>query len=118
MNLLADECLDSNIVAQLRQDGHSVLYVAEMEPGIADEIVLERANSHNALLVTEDKDFGELVYRQGLVHLGVVLVRLQGLSSAIRAKIVADAFALHGGEMSNAFTAISPGLVRIRPKTT
>ena len=57
MNLLADESMDKPIVEQLRQDGHDVLYVAEMEPGISDEVVLQRANEHQALLITEDKDF-------------------------------------------------------------
>ncbi len=41
MNLLADEGVDKQIVDQLRQDGHDVLYVAEMEPSIADNIVLQ-----------------------------------------------------------------------------
>jgi predicted nuclease of predicted toxin-antitoxin system len=65
MNLLADESLDKPIVEQLRKDGFDVLYVYEMEPSIRDEIVLLRANEHNAFLVTVDKDFGELVYRLG-----------------------------------------------------
>lgn len=41
MNLLADESVDRQIVERLRQDGHRVRYVAEMEPGISDEIVLD-----------------------------------------------------------------------------
>jgi predicted nuclease of predicted toxin-antitoxin system len=73
MNLLADEGVDAQIVAKLRSKGHDVLYVAEMDPGISDESVLKLANEHGALLITEDKDFGELVYRQGLIYLGVVL---------------------------------------------
>jgi len=117
MNLLADEGVDGQIVAQLRLQGHTVLYVAEMEPGISDETVLERANAHGALLITEDKDFGELVYRQGLVHLGVVLVRLAGLVSATKGQIVADAITQHESETPNAFTVISPGLVRIRKRS-
>ena len=44
MNLLADESVDHQIVERLRRDGHEVLYVAEMEPGIPDNVVLERAN--------------------------------------------------------------------------
>lgn len=56
MNLLADESVDRQIVERLRQDGHEVLYVAEMEPGIPDDIVLERANEISALLVTADKE--------------------------------------------------------------
>jgi predicted nuclease of predicted toxin-antitoxin system len=63
MNLLADEGVDRPVVEQLRQDGHDVLYVAEMEPSINDDVVLMRANQHQAVLLTADKDFGELVYR-------------------------------------------------------
>ena len=118
MNLLCDEGVDSRIVEQLRRDGHDALYVAEMEPGIGDSVVLQRANEHNALLVTEDKDFGELVYRQGLVHLGVVLVRLHGLSSATKSRIVSAIFVQHEMEMANSFTVISPGMVRIRHDLT
>lgn len=59
MNLLADESVDRPIVERLRQDGHATLYVAELAPGVSDEDVLREANSRSALLLTEDKDFGE-----------------------------------------------------------
>lgn len=64
MNLLADESIDRQIVERLRQDGHYVPFVAEMGPGIADDVVLARANQEGAMLLTVDKDFGELVFRQ------------------------------------------------------
>ncbi len=80
MNLLADESVDRQTAERLRQEGHEVIYVSEIEPGIPDEFVLNRANERNALLLTADKDFGELVFRQGLVNSGVVLLRLAGLS--------------------------------------
>jgi predicted nuclease of predicted toxin-antitoxin system len=114
MNLLADEGVDRQVVLRLRSDGHEVVYVAEMKPGIGDEVVLERANAEAALLVTQDNDFGELVFRQRLVHSGVVLVRLAGLSAMARANLVSGAIEQHGEEMHNAFTVISPGRVRIR----
>jgi predicted nuclease of predicted toxin-antitoxin system len=59
MNLIADECVDRQIVDRLRGEGHEVFYMAEMDPSIPDEIILERANQKNALLLTADKDFGE-----------------------------------------------------------
>jgi predicted nuclease of predicted toxin-antitoxin system len=114
MMLLADEGVDKQIVERLRQDGHEVLYVAEMEPGITDEIVLQRANERDALLITEDKDFGELVYRLRLVNQGVVLLRIMGLASSTKASLVSQALAEHGAEMSKAFMVISPGVLRIR----
>ena len=115
MNLLADESVDSQIVERLRHDGHEVLYVAEMEPGIPDDAVLERANEILALLVTADKDFGELIFRDKLLTTdGVILIRLVGLSAERKAKIVSDAFKERAGEFSNHFSVISPGRIRIR----
>jgi predicted nuclease of predicted toxin-antitoxin system len=68
VNLVADEGVDRPVVERLRHDGHDVVYVAELSPSIADEEVLQQANARSAILVTADKDFGELVFRQGLVH--------------------------------------------------
>ena len=63
MILLADENIDQSVVAGLRAEGHQVFAVSDMEPGVTDDVVLALANERNALLVTEDKDFGELVFR-------------------------------------------------------
>ena len=78
MNLIVDENVDKLVVESLRQDGHHVLYVAEFAPSIDDETVLEQANQNGALLITEDKDFDEIVFRQGRIHTGVVLIRFDG----------------------------------------
>ena len=61
MNLLADENVDAPIVAALRAAGHRVRYVLELDPGIDDPRVLALANADQTLLLTSDKDFGELV---------------------------------------------------------
>ena len=117
MNLLADEGVDRQIVERLRHDGHIVLYIAEMEPSIPDDVVLERANEITALLVTADKDFGELVFREGrLSSGGVVLIRLAGLSAERKAEIVSSAFLEHEADFAHAFSVISPGRIRIRPQ--
>ena len=76
MNILADESVDQPIVNRLREDGHTVLYVAEMDPGISDEVVLQEANNREFLLLTADKDFGELVFRQHRLAPGVILYGL------------------------------------------
>lgn len=116
MNLLADEGVDRPIVEQLRQDGHNVLYIAEMSPGIDDDVILAQANASNALLLTLDKDFGELVFRQGLVHAGVILIRLAGLQPTTKAQLVATVLGERGIELLNAFSVIAPGSVRIRKR--
>jgi predicted nuclease of predicted toxin-antitoxin system len=114
VNLLADESIDGPIVDRLRQEGHRVFYVAEMEPGISDDAVLDLANREAALLLTADKDFGELVYRQGRMTSGIVLVRLAGLSPTHKADIVSLTLRQRLAELPHAFTVVTPGTVRIR----
>ncbi len=82
--------------------------------GITDDEVLENANSNGSVLLTGDKDFGELVFRLRRVNLGVILVRLSGLSPQLKARIVSSAIGEHGKETAGAFTVISSGMVRVR----
>ena len=61
MKFLADENMDVAIVERLRQDGHQVWYVAEMEPGIPDDEVLAFATDDNRAVVTQNRrDFIQL----------------------------------------------------------
>ncbi|HUE24225.1 MAG TPA: DUF5615 family PIN-like protein [Bryobacteraceae bacterium] len=76
MTFVADESVDRQIVERLRLDGHRVAYVAEMSPGIMDETVLTESRVSESVLITADKDFGELVFRQRQASTGVLLMRL------------------------------------------
>jgi predicted nuclease of predicted toxin-antitoxin system len=116
VKFLADECVDRQIVDRLRREGHEVLYVAEMAPGISDNEVLSLTNQEKSILLTADKDFGELIFRQGKIATGVTLVRLAGLSPGIKAEVVAAAIKDHARELLQAFTVITPVTVRIRRK--
>jgi predicted nuclease of predicted toxin-antitoxin system len=114
VNLVADEGVDRAVVERLRQDGHEVLYVAELSPSVSDEEVLQQANARNAVLLTADKDFGDLVFRQGLAQYGVVLLRLAGLANATKAEIVAEVCRDRTAELVRSFSVVSAGQVRIR----
>jgi predicted nuclease of predicted toxin-antitoxin system len=61
---LADECIDATLVSHLRARGHDVVYMAEIAPAANDAEILARARSDARLLLTEDKDFGDLVPAQ------------------------------------------------------
>ena len=117
MNLVADEGVDRQIVDLLRKEGHDVVYVAELSPGIPDAEVLREANERRAVLLTTDKDFGDLVFRQRLVHSGVVLLRVSGLSATDKAELVAAVFKERATEVLGAFSVISPSQVRIRRRS-
>ena len=114
MKLIADEGVDKSIVDALRAMGFTVQYFAESGAGASDEQVLAAANDAMTLLLTGDKDFGELVFRQRLTNSGVVLIRLAGLSTESKGQIVANLVREHGSEMDGAFSVITPGLLRIR----
>ena len=114
MKIIADEGVDRPIVVRLREDGHQVWYAAEMEPGLPDEALLDLANREGAVLLTTDKDFGELVYRQRRLTSGVILLRLAGMSPERKARIVASAVHAHGDKVRDAFAVITPGAIRIR----
>lgn len=114
MIIVADESVDYPIVKRLRAERYEVIAIVELSPSISDDRVLEEANAREAVLLTADKDFGELVYRQKLVHNGVILLRLAGLAALAKAEIVVAMFAHHAEEFPGAFSVISPKLLRIR----
>ena len=118
MNLVADEGVDGKIVSRLRSDGHEVYYVAESAPGISDAVVLGVANEKHATLITSDKDFGELVFRQRRVNAGVILLRLEGLAAATKASLTSEAISTHATVIQGSFTVVAPGVVRIRRQRT
>jgi predicted nuclease of predicted toxin-antitoxin system len=116
VKFVADESVDFPIVERLRQDGHSVWAVVEMDSGISDDLVLDHANRQNAVLLTADKDFGELVFRLKRLNLGVVLVRLAGLPPRRKAEILACAIAEKGEELKDAFSVITANVLRVRQR--
>jgi predicted nuclease of predicted toxin-antitoxin system len=65
VNWVADEHISRSIVERLRRDGHSVVFAAEQAPGADDDVLLADAARTGALVLTADKDFGELIFRQG-----------------------------------------------------
>ncbi len=114
MKFLVDEGVDRPIVDALREAGHQVWYIAEMEPGLSDEEVLTISSQIDALLVTADKDFGTLVFQRRQFTKGVILLRLAGLPPKAKAERVVWAIENYGHKMRHVFTVITPQVVRIR----
>jgi predicted nuclease of predicted toxin-antitoxin system len=85
-----------------------------MDPGTTDDRVLAIAQAQARLLITGDTDFGEIVFRQGRVSAGVLLLRLAGLAPEHKASIVSETLRKHLSEMKSAFSVVAPGLLRIR----
>jgi predicted nuclease of predicted toxin-antitoxin system len=114
MKFLADEGVDKPIVDQLRNSGFDVHYVLETHQGCDDENVLLLANDEDRILLTQDKDFGELVYRMKRVHQGIILIRLGTTPAPEKAHLVNYVLQEYGEKLHNAFTVIQANAVRIR----
>ena len=118
MRLCANENLPEDCVLRLRQDGHDVLWIRETAPGIPDADVLARAHAENRLLITFDKDFGELVFKLGAkASIGIVLFRIPQPSAAVVAARVAAILASRD-DWDGHFSVVEESAVRMRPLPT
>jgi predicted nuclease of predicted toxin-antitoxin system len=113
MRFLAGESCDFAVVRALLAAGHDVVAVAEIAPQAADETVIELAVREGCLLVTEDKDFGQLVYAAGHPTGGVVLLRFPARARASLAETVLKLVTGHGERLVGRFVVVQPGRIRI-----
>jgi predicted nuclease of predicted toxin-antitoxin system len=111
---VADENIDTEIIEELKKGGYNILSISDECPGVPDEEVLRIANDHNAILLTGDKDFGELIFRRGLESSGVILVRIFGVSQEEKAHKIYQVFKQHAEDFINSFTVIGKNKTRIK----
>lgn len=112
---LADESVDFRIVQHMRSRGIEVDAIQEMDPSISDKQVLEIATIRNAILLTEDKDFGELVFRLRLATHGVILIRLSDTPIINKLEKVDELISNYWGKISGSFIVIARDRIRIKP---
>ncbi len=115
MRWLVDECLDAALVAHLRELGHDVIYMAEVAPATGDADVTARAQREHRLLLTEDKDFGDLLFRRGARVPGIVVLRIDPAQHALKRRRLDAAIARFGEEgLHGRCTIVEAGRFRAR----
>jgi len=115
MRFLANEYFPRAAVEALRTGGHDVAWVRTVSPGATDEQVLERARAEDRVLLTFDKDFGDLVLHRGLVSSpGVVLFRIPLTGPDDVARRVTKALEARA-DWSGHFSVVGPESTRMRP---
>lgn len=119
LRFLADEGCDFAVVRALRAAGFDVLAVAETMQRSVDSDLMERAWRDQRILVTEDKDFGWLVFVAHADSAGVILIRYPGNARQSLAASIVDLVRSHGSQLSGAFVIMQPGQIRVsrRPGT-
>lgn len=101
-------------VSALRQEGHDVAWMHEEAPGTPDVVVLARAQQEGRVVVTFDKDFGELAFRLGAAATwGVVLFRISAASPNAAVRAAVTAFATRA-DWSATFAVVEDGRIRVR----
>ena len=113
MRFLADESCDFAVVRDLRSSGHDVVAVSEIAPRSEDSDVISLAMREGRILLTEDKDFGQLVYAHGQETIGVIFLRFPPHSRKQIAKDLTKMVKKEGDKLIGSFVLVQPGRIRI-----
>ncbi|HRD77487.1 MAG TPA: DUF5615 family PIN-like protein [Hyphomicrobiaceae bacterium] len=116
MRFLVDECLLAEIVNELRLDGHDVHWVADDLQSVEDAVLLEIANAERRILMSDDRDFGELVFKCAMPDIGIVSLRVAKfkMDAGRIGAYAADKVAELGPLLLGQFALIEPGGVWLR----
>jgi len=114
VKFLLDESADFGLAGFLRELGHDVTTIIEDHPrALADSEVLALASQEQRILITNDRDFGELVFRRRLPHTGVILLRLQNEALSVKQEKLSLTLERYADQLTH-FVVITDRAVRIR----
>jgi predicted nuclease of predicted toxin-antitoxin system len=97
----------------LRAAGHDVVAIAESVRGAEDSAIIDMAVLEQRVFVTEDRDFGQLVYAAGKATCGVILLRFPSHTRATLPAAVVEFVERHGAKLASSFAVLQPGRVRL-----
>ena len=112
MRFLADESCDFSVVRALRGAGHDVSAISEISPAAEDTEVIKKALNEKRVLLTEDKDFGQLVHAHGEKAYAVIFIRYHARSRKHLAHDIVRLTKLHGRKLAGCFVVVEPGRIR------
>ncbi len=112
MRFLIDECTGPVVARWLRDRSHEVFSVYDESPGTTDNDILTKAFSENRILVTNDKDFGEMVYREKRPHHGVIFLRLQDERPKSKIDAIEKLLTGYQDQLKDAFVVVTESQVR------
>ena len=114
LRFLADESCDFAVVRALRRAGFDVLAVSEVTTRSDDLQLIKQAAVEDRIVLTEDKDFGWLVYVSHEESAGVILVRFPGQARSLLPEAILNLVHDPSNELTNSFVVVQPGYIRIR----
>lgn len=112
MRFLVDECTGPKVAAWLQSQGHEIFSVFDEARGIEDDVVIQKASDENWILITNDKDFGEKVYRERRSHRGVIFMRLEDERSANKIEVLRRLLEGYADRLADRFVVVTDTRVR------
>ncbi len=112
MKFLVDECTGPAVAKWLKAEGYEVFSVFEELRGASDEDILEKARAEYWILITNDKDFGEMVYRERLSHCGIIFLRLHSQRADAKISALRKLFTAYAQQLPDAFVVVTEAQVR------
>lgn len=112
MRFLVDECTGPKVAAWLRTRGHEVFSVFDEARGAEDDEVIQKAYDERWVLITNDKDFGEKVYRERRPHRGVIFMRLEDERAANKIDVVRRLLEGYADRLADSFVVVTDTRVR------
>lgn len=113
MKFLVDECTGPAVARWLKDQGHNVFSVYDESRGIDDDVVIEKAYSEERILVTNDKDFGEKIFRDKKLHMGVILLRLEDERAYNKIAVIQQLLDSYSDRLHGNFLVVTEQRVRI-----
>ncbi len=112
MRFLVDECTGPAVAQWLREQGHEVFSVYEDQRGLSDDAILEKAYREKWIVLTNDKDFGEKVFRDQCPHHGIIILRLDDERATNKINVLKHLLFNHAQHLSDQFLVVTEKLIR------
>src|SRR5437763_6922861 len=112
MRFLVDECTGPKVARWLRDQGHEIFSVYDEARGMDDEGIIRKADAENWILITNDKDFGEKVYRERRPHRGVIFMRLADERVANKTEVLQRLLEGYADKLADRFVVVTETRVR------
>jgi len=112
MRVLVDECTGPAVARWLRGEGHAIVSVFDDSRGFTDDAIVTNAVAEGWIVITNDKDFGDKVYRDRKPHRGIILLRLADERATYKIDVLRRLLASHSPELPDRFVVVTETQVR------
>ncbi len=109
---MVDECTGSKVAEWLGGENHEIFSVFDEARGMTDNEVLTKAFVENRILITNDKDFGEMIFRERRKHHGVIFMRLGDERAANKIEVLRRLLENYADKLPEQFVVVTETKVR------